>query len=270
MTRLTDCIESMVISYPAREGLLFEALLTSLEGPIVRITPDEVHVQEQFSSPGNAGCWVKGTEVLRQSKEASQGVQDRKRSIWPVRSILKVEVHHIFRGLVRRHQVQRAFSSRGRTFISIAELRGTRGDQSGASDLEDGSPRVLLSAQGGSMSRSSQERKDQLPPPGNTGSRSWQAQGFSGQALYCIRRCRGWVVKLYHFETCTELSEFQTRKSRRGDARECAYWHTRPYEMIKFGQWFNGPRRDAQYRRRRFKVTERGIGRTCVRIEWQQ
>lgn len=154
------------------------------------------------------------------------------------------------------------------TFFSIAELRETRGDQSGASDLEDGSPRVLLSARGGSMSRSSQERKDQLPPPANTGSRSWQAQGFSGQALYCIRRCRGWVVKLYHFEICSELSEFQTRKSRGGDARECAYWHTRPYEMIKFGQWFNGPRRDAQYRRRRFKVTERGIGgRTCVRIE---
>lgn len=146
----------MVISYPARYGLLIEALLTWLEGPIVRITPDEVHIQEQFSSPSNADCWIKGTEVLdadgRQSKEVSQNVQVRKRSIWPVRSILKVEVHLIIRGLVGGRQVQRAFSSRGQTFISIAELRGTRADQSEASDLEDGSPRVLLSARAPSMS----------------------------------------------------------------------------------------------------------------------
>lgn len=169
-----------------------DAVLTCSEGPVVRITPDEVHIQEQLYNPKYADSWIKGSRVLdadgRQSEDTTQRFQIRKRSIWQVQSILQVEIHQIIRGLVRKHQVHREFSWRVRPLISITEHRGTSTE---GSDLEDGSVSASRSARGRSMSRSGQESKDQLPTPGHTGPRSWRSRGFSGQAWYSTMQGMG-------------------------------------------------------------------------------
>lgn len=110
-------------------------------GPVVRITPDEVHIREQLYNT-NADCWIKGTKALdtgsRQSGGGSVSFQIRKRSISRVRSILQVEVHQIIRGLIRNHQVHKVFSSRIRPFSPASSLPVIRVDPSEESDLEDG------------------------------------------------------------------------------------------------------------------------------------
>lgn len=111
-------------------------------GPVVRITPDEVHVQEQLYDTSSADCWIKGTKALdsgyRQSGGGFEIFQIWKRSISGVRSILQVEVHQIIRGLVRKHQVHKVFSSRIRPFLPASSLPVIRVDLSEESDLEDG------------------------------------------------------------------------------------------------------------------------------------
>ncbi|CAI7609831.1 unnamed protein product [Penicillium pancosmium] len=111
-------------------------------GPVVRITPDEVHVQDQFYNAQHADSWIKGTKAIHsgrhQSGYTSPSFQIRKRSMSRVRSILQVEVHQIIRELVRKHQVSRGFSWRLRSFASIPSLRGGSVDTIEMGDLEDG------------------------------------------------------------------------------------------------------------------------------------
>ncbi|KAJ5235704.1 uncharacterized protein N7469_004872 [Penicillium citrinum] len=111
-------------------------------GPVVRITPDEVHVQEQFHDPRHADNWIKGSKRLQPSRYQSgfnsPRFQIRKRSMSRVRSILQVEVHQIIRGLVQKHQVHRVFSWRVRSFAMIPSPLRIPVDSPGESDLEDG------------------------------------------------------------------------------------------------------------------------------------
>ncbi|KAJ5793256.1 uncharacterized protein N7503_009234 [Penicillium pulvis] len=113
-------------------------------GPVVRITPDEVHVQEQLYHTSYADGWIKGTERLDSgrslSSKPSQRFQIKKRSISRARSILQVEVPQIIRGLIQRHQLHRVF---GASFPLIPLPGGheTRSDPE-ESDLEEGQHRV--------------------------------------------------------------------------------------------------------------------------------
>lgn len=120
----------------------FLFLFTDFTGPVVRITPDEVHVQEQFHDPRYADSWIKGSKGLQPSRHQSgfnsPRFQIRKRSMSRVRSILQVEVHQIIRGLVQKHQVHRVFSWRVRSFAMNPSLSGIPVDSAGESDLEDG------------------------------------------------------------------------------------------------------------------------------------
>lgn len=112
----------------------------TIQGPVVRITPDEVHVQEQFYNPNYADCWIKGTKALghgrHQPGRAAQCFEIRKRSISRARSILQIEFYQIIRGLVQKHQEHKVFSSRMRQ----SALREIPAEYS-ESDLEDGHER---------------------------------------------------------------------------------------------------------------------------------
>lgn len=116
--------------------------MLTFSGPVVRITPDEVHVQDQFYNAQHADSWIKGTKAIHsgrhQSGYTSPSFQIRKRSMSRVRSILQVEVHQIIRELVRKHQVSWGFSWRLRSFASIPSLRGGSVDTIEMGDLEDG------------------------------------------------------------------------------------------------------------------------------------
>ncbi|KAJ5644535.1 hypothetical protein N7507_010546 [Penicillium longicatenatum] len=117
-------------------------------GPVVRITPDEVHVQEQLYHTSYADGWIKGTDGLDSSRNlserASQRFQIKKRSISRARSILQVEVRQIIRGLVQRHQLHRVFGTPFPPFRSLPGAHETRVDPE-ESDLEDGQHRVARS-----------------------------------------------------------------------------------------------------------------------------
>lgn len=123
-------------------GVLVFFLFADFTGPVVRITPDEVHVQEQFHDPRHADNWIKGSKRLQPSRYQSgfnsPRFQIRKRSMSRVRSILQVEVHQIIRGLVQKHQVHRVFSWRVRSFAMIPSPLRIPVDSPGESDLEDG------------------------------------------------------------------------------------------------------------------------------------
>lgn len=123
-------------------------MLTS-SGPVVRITPDEVHVQEQFYDTRDADSWIKGTKTKtltsgrHQSGYTSPRFQIRKRSMSRVRSILQVEVHQIIRELVRKHQVHRVLNWRIRSLTPEAESNSPETavvavDAAEMGDLEDG------------------------------------------------------------------------------------------------------------------------------------
>jgi len=130
MTRLSKCTGNTVSCllymkphhpppHPPRKDLSL-----TMEGSVIRITPDEVHVQEQLHSINYVDCWIKGTKVLdsgsRQSGGGSRHFQIRKRSMSRVRSILQVEFHQIIRGLVQNHQVHKVLSSRIRPFFPVS------------------------------------------------------------------------------------------------------------------------------------------------------
>ncbi|KAJ5584592.1 uncharacterized protein N7459_004392 [Penicillium hispanicum] len=118
-------------------------------GPVVRITPDEIHVQEQFYNSKDADCWIKGTKALDARRHRSGCTTPRslirKRSISRVRSILQVEVHQIIRGLVQKHQVHRVLSARFRPFVPVAGHQEIRVNPLEESDLEDGHPSACRS-----------------------------------------------------------------------------------------------------------------------------
>ncbi|KAJ5167799.1 uncharacterized protein N7482_003393 [Penicillium canariense] len=158
--------------------------LHRLYGPVVRITPDEVHIQEQFYNPKYADSWIKGTRVLgpgrHQSGRTTQSVQTRKRSISRVRSILQVEVHQIMRGLAQKHQVHPVFRSRLRPLIPIPDPHESRADpDSSESDIDDGHGSASGSVGGGSKPKS--RKNHLLPRRGQTRPGSWDPRNFGGQ-----------------------------------------------------------------------------------------
>lgn len=108
----------------------------------MRITPDELHIQEQSVNTNYADTWIKGTKALvpkhHQSGRTTHGFQIRKRSISRVRSILQVEMHQMIRGLVEKHQVHRVLSSKIRPLFPRNGFPMIRIKPSEVTDLEDG------------------------------------------------------------------------------------------------------------------------------------
>ncbi|KAJ5115177.1 hypothetical protein NUU61_000936 [Penicillium alfredii] len=91
-------------------------------GPVVRISPDEIHVEEQFRDVGYADCWIKGTRRVdagRRSRRDSRPLTMRERSLFRVRSLIQVEVQHLLKGLAQQHQVHRGRSSRLRPLLQV-------------------------------------------------------------------------------------------------------------------------------------------------------
>ncbi|KAJ5721465.1 uncharacterized protein N7483_009399 [Penicillium malachiteum] len=102
-------------------------------GPVVRITPDEIHVQEQFHNTNYADGWIKGSKAL----DSGRASPIRPRSISRMRSILQMEVRQIIRRLAQKHQVHRLFNARIQPLIPLG-MHEPRVDPSDESELEDG------------------------------------------------------------------------------------------------------------------------------------
>ncbi|KAJ5520363.1 hypothetical protein N7463_000816 [Penicillium fimorum] len=109
-------------------------------GPVVRITPDEVHIQEPFVSSYSDGL-IKGTRELEsgyhQPGRSTHGFQYKSPCISRVRSVLQVEVNHIINGLIEKHQMHRIFSSRPPSFLAWSE----KVQPPGESTIKDGDAR---------------------------------------------------------------------------------------------------------------------------------
>ncbi|KAJ5684215.1 uncharacterized protein N7477_000560 [Penicillium maclennaniae] len=118
-------------------------------GPVVRITPDEIHVQEQPYNTSYADCWIKGTKVLgpgsRQLGVGSGSFQFGKRSVSRLRSIPDVEVSQIIRGLLQKHWTHQVFNSWMRPFFPAFSLPVIHMNHSNQSDLEEGHQSALFS-----------------------------------------------------------------------------------------------------------------------------
>ncbi|KAJ5132395.1 hypothetical protein N7448_006553 [Penicillium atrosanguineum] len=169
-------------SFPHTPPHRKDSLLT-VAGPIVRITPDEVHVQEQLYNTNYADCWIKGIKVLdsgsRKLGGGSGPFQFRKRSISRVRSILQV------------------FSSRMRPFFPASSLPVIRVDPSEESALEDGHQSAFSSPTLG-------PRKS---PVGE--GRGIQTRG-SRKSMEQVYRRRN--VRDCRFEKTTDITEFGGEK----------------------------------------------------------
>lgn len=141
-TRLIECTKNMV---KGPISFTYPSPCSHRTGPVVRITPDEVHVQEQLYHTSHADGWIKGTERLDSGRnvpgKASQRFQSKKRSISRARSILQVEVHQVLRGMVQRHQLHRVFGALFPLFSPLLGGHETRSDPE-ESDLEEGQHRV--------------------------------------------------------------------------------------------------------------------------------
>ncbi|KAJ5780730.1 hypothetical protein N7457_005890 [Penicillium paradoxum] len=91
-------------------------------GPVVRITPDEVHIQELFGTSSHADGWIKGTRELEsgyfQPGRSGQNSQANRPSISRVRSLIRKEVHEIIVGLIEKHQVHKVIGSSLRPFAA--------------------------------------------------------------------------------------------------------------------------------------------------------
>ncbi|KAJ5724523.1 hypothetical protein N7493_006251 [Penicillium malachiteum] len=104
-------------------------------GTVVRITPDEIHVQEQFYNTNYADGWIKGSKALDPGRAPRFPIQQR--SISQMRSVLQLEVRQIMRRLVQKHQVHRLFNARIQPLIPLG-MHEPRVDPSEESELEDG------------------------------------------------------------------------------------------------------------------------------------
>ncbi|KAJ5210548.1 hypothetical protein N7491_010355 [Penicillium cf. griseofulvum] len=85
-------------------------------GPVVRITPDEVHIQEPFGTSSYYDGWVKGTQEVETGYYHIHSSHYKRPSISRVRS-LRVQVNHIT-NRIKKHQVHRMFTSGLRLFVS--------------------------------------------------------------------------------------------------------------------------------------------------------
>lgn len=116
--RLTICTESLVchlVSIYKKSYWIWPFL-----GPVVRITPDEVHIQEPFRTSSYSDDWIKGTGELESGHYQGGSVhnfQYKRPSISRARSLLRVEVNHIINTLIEKHQAHRMFSSRLGLFL---------------------------------------------------------------------------------------------------------------------------------------------------------
>ncbi|KAJ5455311.1 hypothetical protein N7475_010432 [Penicillium sp. IBT 31633x] len=82
-------------------------------GPIVRITPDEVHVQELF------GAARELESGYYQPRRSTHDFQLKRPSIARIRSLLRMEVNQIINGLIQKHQVHRMVSPRFQPFTAV-------------------------------------------------------------------------------------------------------------------------------------------------------
>ena len=103
-------------------------LFLTCSGPIVRITPDEVHVQEPIGTR-SVDRWIKGTRIQPHG-HASRKFQIKQRSISRVRSMLRGEIDQIISGLVEKHLAHRVTKLRPLMRHRVAS----------ESDLEDADP----------------------------------------------------------------------------------------------------------------------------------
>lgn len=79
---------------------------------MVRITPDEIHIQEPFGVPFD---WIKGTRELESGEYQLKGWAHTSQN--PMSRVSLREVNHII-NLIEKHQVYRVFSSRLRSLFS--------------------------------------------------------------------------------------------------------------------------------------------------------
>ncbi|CDM32160.1 hypothetical protein DTO013E5_3626 [Penicillium roqueforti] len=110
-------------------------------GPVVRITPDEIHIQEPSSYSDG---WIKGTEEVEPGYQGRSvhSFQYKRPSIARVRSLLWAKVNDMINPLIEKHHVDRMLSARPRLFL-ICPWSKKKVQSIGESESEDGGARSL-------------------------------------------------------------------------------------------------------------------------------
>lgn len=103
-----------------------------LSGSVVRITPNEVHVQEQFSDACYEDCWIKGSRPPQSTQS------------FPVRSLLQGEVI-TFKNLSQKRQMH------PRAILAMIINVPSTMDEIGSDIGSDGQTLVLRSFSGRSI-----------------------------------------------------------------------------------------------------------------------